>query len=196
LQPGAQATVSVGVRGAASDPFLAGTIQRQRAPATSALRQGQGLSPLSRTLFSAGGVLPPLRAHSDGERRSLACCSKLDFLLERSGQVSLEAAEHFPAQSRSQRAARRWCSGSSRNTVRLPSEQAFSSSGIPTYFCSFTHALFKGGTVRTRLARDPLPKAGTARGFRVRVLLAPKSNDRIDPSRSQRRDEAGHEHND
>ena len=64
---------------AASDPFLAGTIQRQRAPATSALRQGQGRSPLSRTPFSAGGVLPELRAHSDGERRSLACCSKLDF---------------------------------------------------------------------------------------------------------------------
>ena len=42
---------------------------------------GQGLPPLSPHPFSASGILPPLR----------------------SGQVSLDEAEHFPAQSRSQR---------------------------------------------------------------------------------------------
>jgi len=46
-----------------------------RAPAASGLRRGQGLPPLPRTPFSASGILPPLR----------------------SGQVSLDEAEHFPA---------------------------------------------------------------------------------------------------
>ncbi len=53
-----------------------------RAPAASVLRRGQrAAAPFPAPLFSAGGVLPPLR----------------------SGQVSLDEAEHFPAQSRSQR---------------------------------------------------------------------------------------------
>jgi len=61
------------------------------------LRRGQGLRPFPRTPFSATGALPPLR----------------------SGQFVLDEAEHFPAQSRCQRRSLRWCSGSSRNAVRL-----------------------------------------------------------------------------
>src|SRR5439155_13143204 len=62
-----------------------------RAPAASALRRRQGLSPLPRTPFSAGGVLPPLR----------------------SGEVSLDQAEHFLHNPVASAATLRWCSGSS-----------------------------------------------------------------------------------
>jgi hypothetical protein len=55
--------------------------ERSTLRASSALRRGQGLPPLSRTPFSASGVPPLLRF----------------------GHVSLDEAEHFPAQSSCQR---------------------------------------------------------------------------------------------
>src|SRR6266852_2715768 len=74
---GAQATVSVGVRDAPSDAFLAGAIQRAARSGRFSVEAGtRAAAP-----FSASGILPPLR----------------------SGQVSLDEAEHFPAQSRSLR---------------------------------------------------------------------------------------------
>src|SRR5215813_3507743 len=61
------------------------------------LRRGQGLPPSSPHPFSASGILPPLRF----------------------GQVSLDEAEHFPHNRVASLATLRWCSGSSRNAVRL-----------------------------------------------------------------------------
>ena len=52
-----------------------------RTPGFCALGQGHGLHPFPGTPFSASGILPPLR----------------------SGQVSLDETEYFPAKSRSQR---------------------------------------------------------------------------------------------
>ena len=69
-----------------------------RAPGHCVLRRGQGLPPLSPHPFSASGALPPLR----------------------SGQVFLDEAEYFLHNRGASFAALRWCSGSSRNPVRLP----------------------------------------------------------------------------
>jgi len=77
-----QVTVSVGVRGMHRPMrFWRVRFRALRAPAASALRRGQGPRPFPRTAFSPSGILPP----------------------RRSGQVSLDEAGHFPAQSRSQR---------------------------------------------------------------------------------------------
>jgi hypothetical protein len=62
------------------------------------LRRGQGLPPLSPHPFLRERILPPLR----------------------SGQVSLDEAEHFLHNRDASVATLRWCSGSSRNAVRLP----------------------------------------------------------------------------
>ena len=56
------------------------------------LRRGQGLRPFPRTSLSASGNLPALR----------------------SGQVSLDEAEHFLHNRAVRVATLRWCSGSSR----------------------------------------------------------------------------------
>lgn len=63
----------------------------------SSAERGQGLRPFSRTPFSASGILPALR----------------------SGQVSLDEAEHFLHNRGASVATLRWCSGSSRNAVRI-----------------------------------------------------------------------------
>ena len=65
--------------------------------------------PFPRTPFSASGVLPSLR----------------------SGQVSLAEAEHFLRNRSASVATLRWCSGSSRNAVRLPFGMSISFAGIP-----------------------------------------------------------------
>ena len=58
----------------------------------------KGCCPFPRTPFSASGILPSLR----------------------SGQVSLDEAEHFLHNRDASVATLRWCSGSSRDAVRLP----------------------------------------------------------------------------
>jgi len=70
-----------------------------RARGYCALRRGQGLRPFPRTPFSASSILPSLR----------------------SGQVSLDEAEHFLHNRDASVATLRWCSGPSRNAVRIPS---------------------------------------------------------------------------
>ena len=64
-----------------------------------ALGGDKGYRPFPRTPFSASSILPSLRF----------------------GQVSLDEAEHFLHNRDASVATLRWCSGSSRNAVRLPS---------------------------------------------------------------------------
>jgi hypothetical protein len=70
-----------------------------RAPGYCVLRRGKGLRPFPRAPFSASGILPSLR----------------------SGRVSLDEGEHFLHNRDASVATLRWCSGSSRNAVRIPS---------------------------------------------------------------------------
>jgi hypothetical protein len=63
------------------------------------LRRGQDVPSFPRAPFLAAGILPTLR----------------------SGQVFLDEAEHFLHNRVASVARLRWCSGSSRNAVRLPS---------------------------------------------------------------------------
>ena len=72
--------------------------ERCRAPGRCALGGDKGCRPFPRTPFSASSILPPLRF----------------------GQVSLDEAEHFLHNRGASVATLRWCSGSSRNAVRLP----------------------------------------------------------------------------
>src|SRR2546428_498199 len=78
-----------------------------RAPAGSALSRGQGLPPLS-----------PLAA-------SFLRCAPDSFQLTKPNT--------FQHNREASLATLRWCSGSSRNAVRLPSEQGFSFAGIPIF---------------------------------------------------------------
>jgi hypothetical protein len=68
-----------------------------RAQPSSVLSGDKGCRPFPRTPFSASGVLPSLR----------------------SGQVFLDEGEHFLHNRVASVATLRWCSGSSRNAVRL-----------------------------------------------------------------------------
>jgi hypothetical protein len=101
------------------------------APAASALRRGQGLPPLS------PAPLSPLAA---------------SFLRCAPDRFHLTKPNTFQHNREASVATLRWCSGSSRNAVRLPSEQAFSFAGIPKHQ---TTSLFDNPSIAAAAAAPP-----------------------------------------
>jgi len=128
---GAQATVSVGVRDAPSDAFLAGAIQ-------SAARSGRfSVEAGTRAAAPFPAPLSPLAA---------------SFLRCAPDRFHLTKPNTFQHNREASVATLRWCSGSSRNAVRLPSEQAFSFAGIPKHR---TTSLFDNPSIAAAAAAPP-----------------------------------------